>query len=290
MSRKADFFKRIEQLRTRYWEALPGKESLVNVLSEAEVPENVYNSNAIENSTLSLEETEKILMEIDLDRFINQRELFEAKNLARVVSYLDSKAKEKEMNLELILLLHKMLLSNIEDKIAGRFRNELEWVRVGTHVAPDPKEVTKLLEKMLHAYNAQANQHVVERIALQHLTFEYIHPFVDGNGRIGRVLNNYFLLREGYVPINIKFSNRSKYYSAFEEFQKNSSTKIMQGIVGRALCNSYHKRLAYLEGKKIVLLKDYAKKSKESASSLLNKAHRQTIEAFIEKGAWKIGV
>ena len=79
-------------------ESAVGKEALVKLLSETEVAEQVYNSNAIENSTLTLEETEKILLQIDLDRYINERELFEAKNLARVVEYINSKAKERELN------------------------------------------------------------------------------------------------------------------------------------------------------------------------------------------------
>jgi len=64
----------------------------------------------------------------------------------------------------------------------------------------------------------------------------------------------------------------------------------MEQIVGRALLNSYHKRLAYLEDKKIITLKEFAKLHKVSHSSALNKANRQTIEAFLEKGVWKIGI
>ena len=123
-----------------------------------------------------------------------------------------------------------------------------------------------------------------------HLAFEHIHPFIDGNGRIGRVLNNYLLIREGFVPINIKFIDRKKYYDAFKEFDEKGATAIMEEIVGKALTNSYHKRLAYLEGKKIITLVEYAKKNKLSHSNLINKANRQTIEAFFEKGIWKIGV
>lgn len=64
----------------------------------------------------------------------------------------------------------------------------------------------------------------------------------------------------------------------------------MEEIVGLALTNSYYKRLAYLEGKNIVTLNEYAKQKKLSHSNLINKAKRQTIEAFLEKGIWKIGV
>ncbi|MEK9130445.1 MAG: hypothetical protein AAB526_03585 [Patescibacteria group bacterium] len=64
----------------------------------------------------------------------------------------------------------------------------------------------------------------------------------------------------------------------------------MEEIVGKAITNNYYKRLAYLENKKIITLADYAKKNKLSHSNLINKANRQTIEAFLEKNIWKIGV
>ncbi len=280
---------KVQLLRERYYKVSTGKDSLISLISESEVAEQVYNSNAIENSTLSLEETEKILLQIDLDRYISEREIFEAKNLARVVSYIDKRSKEQELSLPMILSLHKMLLSNIRDEIAGRFRNNNEYVRVGSHIAPAPQEVTNRLENMLAEYNGSSHRNIIKRMAKLHLTFEYTHPFVDGNGRIGRVINNYLLIREGFVPIHIKFIDRKKYYEAFREFDEKGATGIMEDIVGKALTNSYYKRLAYLEGKKIITLADYAKINKLSHSNLINKANRQTIEAFLEKGIWKIG-
>ncbi len=290
MTNTLNVFSKINSLRQRYYQESTGKEALIQLISEAEVAEQVYNSNAIENSTLTLEETEKILLQIDLDRFITEREIFETKNLARVVSYIEKKAKEQELTLDVILTLHQMLISNIRDDIAGRFRKDNEFVRVGSHIAPAPKEVIERLEKMLSQYNASSHENIIKRIARLHLTFEYIHPFIDGNGRIGRVINNYLLIREGFVPINIKFIDRQKYYKAFKEFDSKKTTTVMDEIVGKALTNSYHKRLAYLEGKKIITLSDFAKTNKLSHPNLLNKAGRQTIEAFLEKNVWKIGV
>lgn len=290
MAKISAVFNKISFLRERYYKASTGKEALIKLVSEAEIADHVYNSNAIENSTLTLEETEKILLAIDLDRFISEREIFEAKNLARVVSYIHKRAKEQELTLDVMLSLHKMLISNIRDDIAGRFRQVNEHVRVGSHIAPAAKEIFEMLTKMLSDYNAGSHEHIIKRIAKLHLTFESIHPFIDGNGRIGRVINNYLLIREGFVPINIKFIDRKKYYDAFKEFDEKGKTTIMEEIVGKALTNSYHKRLAYLEGKKIMTLANYAKKNKLSHSNLINKATRQTIEAFLEQGVWKIGV
>jgi Fic family protein len=289
MAKTLSVFNKINNLRERYYKAFLGKDSLIKLISEVEIPEQVYNSNAIENSTLSLEETEKILLQIDLDRYISEREIFEAKNLARVVGYIDKRAKEQELTKEVILSLHKMLLSNIRDDIAGRFRKDNEFVRVGTHIAPAPQEIEVGVDKMLAEYNASVSKNIIKRIARLHLAFEYLHPFCDGNGRIGRVINNYLLIREGYVPINIKFIDRNKYYDAFKEFDGKGTTAVMEEIVAKALTNSYHKRLAYLESKKIINLAEYAKTHKLSHSNLINKANRQTIEAFLEKGVWKIG-
>ncbi|EKD99383.1 MAG: hypothetical protein ACD_22C00278G0011 [uncultured bacterium] len=289
MPKTLSFFSKIQSLRERYYHAAVGKDSLIKLLSETEIAEQVYNSNAIENSTLTLEETEKILLQIDLDRFISEREIFETKNLARVVAYIDHKAKGQELDLETIKLLHRILLSNIRDNVAGRFRQNNEYVRVGNHIAPGPEQVVDLMQQMLTEYNAASHENIIKRIAKLHLTFEHIHPFVDGNGRIGRVINNYLLIREGFVPINIKFIEKTKYYSAFKEFDEDSKTDIMEKIVGKALTNSYHKRLAYLEAKRIITLAQYSKETGITHNILLNKAHRQTIEAFLEKNVWKIG-
>jgi len=290
MAKILNVFNKVSSLRERYYKASTGKDALIKLVGEAEVAEQVYNSNAIENSTLSLEETEKILLQIDLERFVTEREIFEAKNLARVVEYINKKAKEQELTLGVILSLHKMLISNIADDIAGRFRRDNEYVRVGSHIAPAPKEVIGLLEKMLAEYNAASHENIIKRIAKLHLTFEYIHPFNDGNGRIGRVINNYLLIREGFVPVNIKFIDRKMYYEAFKEFDEKGATKIMEEIVGKSLTNSYHKRLAYLEGAEIITLAEYGKRNKLAHSNLINKANRQTIDAFLEKGVWKIAM
>lgn len=290
MKKSHHILQRIQKLKERYHRLAPEKKALVQLINETEIAEQVYNSNAIENSTLTLEETEKILLQIDLDRFVSERELFEAKNLARVMEYINITAVQKVFCLEMMTFLHKMLISHIQDEIAGRFRNKDEWVRVGNHIAPSPERVEALLKEMLVQYQVQDAGNIIKRISRLHLTFESIHPFVDGNGRIGRVMNNYLLIREGYVPINIAFLDRSTYYSAFVAFDREEKTDIMDNLVGLALCRSFHKRLAYLEDKKIISLRAYGKENGISHSNLINKAHRQTIEAFLEKGVWKIGI
>src|SRR4030042_7048134 len=103
---------KIQLLKTSFDSLKKGKESLLSMIDEAEIPESVYNSNAIENSTLTLKETEKILLELEVSRNISLREVFEAKNLARVMEYIRNKSPE-ELTRETILFLHQMLLTNI---------------------------------------------------------------------------------------------------------------------------------------------------------------------------------
>jgi cell filamentation protein, protein adenylyltransferase len=266
-----------------------GKESLLTLLDEAELPELVYNSNAIENSTLSLKETEQILLELEVGRKVSVRELFEAKNLARVMQYLQSRPNI-ELNKENILLLHKMLIGSINDEIAGKFRSRDEYVRVGTHIAPAPEHVERLLNNLLIDYKSADSNYFIDRIAYFHLEFERIHPFVDGNGRIGRVLLNLQLKQLSYPPIIIRNKGKSDYYyPAFIEYQQLKHTGRLENLVMLAVIESLNKRIAYLRGQNIIRLSEYAKTTNQSINALLNAARRQTVPAFREKGIWKIG-
>ena len=182
--------KKIQVLKQEYDKLRSGKDSLLLIIDEAEIPENVFNSNAIENSTLTLKETEKILLEMELSRDVSLREVFEAKNLARVINYTREKSKEAELSKELILLLHEMLIGGIDDKIAGRFRKKGEYVRVGSYIAPAPEQVERMIESIIFEYKSDLDSYFLEKIAKYHLDLESTHPFCDGNGRIGRVLIN----------------------------------------------------------------------------------------------------
>ncbi len=279
---------RLQNLKTEYETLKKGKESLLVMVDEAEVAEAVYNSNAIENSTLTLMETEKILLELAVAREVSVREVFEAKNLARVVAYIRNKSQELEVNKEIILFLHQMLIGGIRDEIAGRFRKTGEYVRVGTHVAPAPEHVERMIDALLSEYTGNISGFFVDKIAKFHLEFETIHPFCDGNGRIGRVLINYQFQRLGFPGIIIRDKEKKEYYSTFAEYRDKKTAKKMEKILALALMESLHKRITYLKGEKIVTLSDYAKTSHTSASALSNAARRQNIPAFREKGVWKI--
>ncbi len=280
---------RIQTLKAEYDGLRKGKDSLLAMIDEAEVPENVYNSNAIENSTLTLKETERILLDMEISRDVSLREVYEAKNLARVIGYIRNKSNETEINRELILLLHQMLIGGIDDKIAGRFRGPNEYVRVGTHIAPAPEHVERMIESIITEYTSDLSAYFLDKIAKFHLDFETIHPFCDGNGRIGRVLISYQLQRLGFPMIIIRDREKKEYYKSFGDYRDDKNTKTLEKVISLALTESLHKRIAYLKGDKVVRLSDYARNHAKSASAITNAARRQNISAFREKGVWKIG-
>jgi Fic family protein len=281
---------RLLGLQKDYIRLKNGKDALLTIIDEAEIPESVYNSNAIENSTLTLPETEKILLEMEIGRNVSLREVFEAKNLARVMEYLHHKEKSFDLNTDLILTLHQMFIGNINDSIAGKFRQKNEYVRVGNYIATPPEHVESKIHYLINDYLGDNVSYFLDKIVKFHLEFELIHPFVDGNGRIGRTIMNFQLAQRNLPPIIIRSKEKNAYHLAFVAYQNSKKTQKMEKIIFLSVLESLHKRLVYLQNKKITTVVEYAKTVNKTASSILNQAIRQTIPAFRERGIWKIGV
>ena len=79
---------------------------------------------------------------------------------------------------------------------------------------------------------SNGNRHIIETAALFHLSFEGIHPFIDGNGRTGRLILNLMLMQAGYPPIDVKFADRRKYYSCFDSYYRDDDSSPMVNMVG----------------------------------------------------------
>jgi Fic family protein len=280
---------RLSATKARFDTLRVGKEDLLRLLDESEIPEAVFNSNAIENSTLTLEETEQILLAVEISRHMDLREVHEAQNLARVTQYLRT-TLDKALDLDRLVLLHRMLLGNINDDIAGRLRQPGEYVRVGTHIAPPPEAVEALLRAMLSTYGADVTSRPTQRLARLHLEFERIHPFVDGNGRIGRVMLNDALYRLGFAPIIVRNKGKMEYYSMLRRYDSDGTTKPFEDHLVTLMLESLHRRIAYLDGLTIMTVVEVARQRKVAPSSLLNQARRQSTPAFRERGTWKMGI
>jgi Fic family protein len=279
---------KIQELHQQYLYLAEGNEALLREITLAEIPEMVYNSNAIENSTLTLEDTEKILAGGNLRREVNVREVFEAKNLAKITENLLEKDKSI-LNIKLILNLHKTLLTNIDDAIAGRFRSGKEWVRVGNHLGANPQFVPALMQELVDNYNRCKISYFLDAIAHFHADFETIHPFVDGNGRMGRVLINLQLMNEGFPPIIIKNkSKHSEYYPLFTHYQSTLKFGGFTELFALLLQEALHKRITILSARKIIPLAVWAAKKGVKPNVAANKAKRQTIPAFRLREKWMI--
>jgi Fic family protein len=279
---------KIQALHRQYLNLVKGNESVLKEITLAEIPEMVYNSNAIENSTLSLEDTEKILSGGSLDRKVNVREIYEAKNLAKLTESLLEKPKSL-LNNKLILSMHKTLLTDIDDKIAGRFRVGKEWVRVGNHLGANPQFIPTLMQELVDNYNQNKINYFLDAVAHFHAEFETIHPFVDGNGRMGRVLINMQLMNLGFTPIIIQNkSKHSEFYPLFTQYQSTLKSGGFTELFALLLQESLNKRITILTTKKIIPLSVWAKQSGVKPNVAANKAKRQTIPAFRMREKWMI--
>ena len=279
---------RIEALRLQYMGLIKGNVPLLKEIALAEIPEMVYNSNAIENSTLSLEDTEIILSGGVLGRNVHVREVYEAKNLALLTETVVEKSRAS-LDLKLILGWHKTLLSYIDDKIAGRFRTGKEWVRVGNHLGANPSFVGALMQELVDRYKQDKTSYFLDAIADFHAEFETIHPFVDGNGRMGRVLINLQLVKAGFPPIIIpNKSKHTEYYPLFARFQSTMKADGFTKLFALLLLETLHKRITILTAKKIIPLSIWASQNAVKLNVAANKAKRQTIPAFRLREKWMI--
>lgn len=143
--------------------------------------------------------------------------------------------------------------------------------------------------ELLDTYHGNSELYFLDNIAYFHAEFETIHPFCDGNGRIGRVLVNQQLIKLGYPPIIIQNkSKKSDYYPLFNEYKKHATYGGFTEMFALLLMESLNKRIALLTAKKIISLNQWAKEHNKNINSYLNKAKRQTIPAFRMSQKWMI--
>lgn len=196
---------------------------------------------------------------------------------------------ETEISVPLILQLHSILMQNIRDDAAGRFRTNKEWVRVGNHLGANPQFVHGFMSDLVKKYNASDDQYFLDKIVYFHAEFENIHPFIDGNGRIGRLLINEQLDLLNLPPILIpNKSKNEEYYPALEEYSKLNKLDQLSEFFAKLLIEALYCRITRLTAPKIISVSDWAKQNQMSVQSATNKAIRGTIPAFRLRGHWMI--
>ena len=194
------------------------------------VTEFTYDTNAIEGSTVTLQETALILFDKVVPEGKSLREISEVQNHKNAFDYMLNYKGGISKNF--VLKLHKLLMHNILWKYAGRFRDIQVYIRGARFTPPKPEDVEKEFRHLMIWYRSNKRKyHPVVLAAYFHHVFESVHPFRDGNGRVGRLLLN-FILRENSLPmINIKYKNRSKYYEALEAANKGNLKPMVDIII-----------------------------------------------------------
>jgi Fic family protein len=192
-----------------------------------------YNTNAIEGSTITLEETRGIIQ----DGVAPTKPLKDIRETESHAKVFLNMLNTKGMSNELLLKWHKEIFEGTKPDIAGKFRKYL--VRVGAYVAPDWHDITRLMSQLMKFVN-KTKLNPVELAARAHYRFEKIHPFGDGNGRIGRLIMNSILWHGGYPMLIIEFKKRKFYYRGLQKDEEGFVSYFTRGYV------SVHKK--YLRG------------------------------------------
>lgn len=207
-----ELYKKLEKIRDNFqkeWKRLP--ESAKEREKEEIAIAFTYNTNAIEGSTITLEEAREIIQ----DKISPNKPLREVKE-TEFHSKVFLKILEKKGGItnELLLKWHKEIFGETKSDIAGKYRDYL--VRVGNYIAPDWKDIRDLMKSLLE-YADKDKINPVELAAIIHYRFEKVHPFGDGNGRIGRLIMNHILWHSSYPMLIIEYKKRNSYYKALKK-------------------------------------------------------------------------
>ena len=207
----------------------------VDAIKEVFLVEHTYNSNAIEGNTLTLQETALVLQGITIDQKPLKDHL-EVVGYKEAFQYVEELAKQDKPITEFdIKSIHNLVLADRPED-CGTFRRVNVRIAGALTNPVQPFLIEPKIEELLSDYESWCKtMHIVERVSIFHLRFESIHPFIDGNGRTGRLLMNLQLIKAGLPAVNIKFADRRKYYDAFDDFAKTGSTEAMTTLVGEAV-------------------------------------------------------
>lgn len=206
-------------------------------LNEEFAVEYTYNSNAIEGNTLTLRETDLVLRGLTIDQkpLKDHMEAVGHKDAFDFVSELVQ--SNTPMSESIIQQIHYLVLADKrEDR--GVYRRVPVRIMGAQHEPVQPYLIQPRMEQLVIGL-AESTEHLVTKLARFHIEFESIHPFIDGNGRTGRLLVNLELMRAGYPPIDIKFTDRIAYYNAFDVYHArgdlNAMEKLFAGYINERL-------------------------------------------------------
>ena len=206
----------------------PLTEGEVERLNEEFIVEYTYNSNAIEGNTLTLRETDLVLRGLTIDQK-PLKDHMEAVGHKEAFDYVRELVRDNvPISERVIKQIHHLVLADKKDD-RGVYRRVPVRIMGAQHEPVQPYLIQSKMEQLLQDF-ANSTEHIVTKLARFHIEFEGIHPFIDGNVRTGRLLVNLELMKAGYPPIDIKFTDRIKYYDAFDEYHVKHDLSAMENL------------------------------------------------------------
>lgn len=176
------------------------------------ITRSTYHSNAIEGSTLSYAETYSIIFNDNSFKVTAEpREFYEAVNHKYALSYILDKADENADLTEALIKHIGILINKNINEIDG-YRTAQVYIRGAEYIPPAPNQLNQTMMYYVYNYNHTEYTDIFHKIAQKHIEFERIHPFGDGNGRTGRLLINFELLKNNIPPIVIPKEERAEYF------------------------------------------------------------------------------
>ena len=225
---KESLLAQIDHKKNELEERRPLTEGELERLNEEFAVEYTYNSNAIEGNSLTLRETDLVLRGLTIDQKPLKDHL-EAVRHKEAFDFVRELAKENAPLTESIIRqIHYLVLADKRDD-RGVYRRVPVRILGARHDPVQPYLIEPKMEQLLSDY-AESSGHIVTKLARFHIEFEGIHPFIDGNGRTGRLLVNLELMKAGYPPIDIKFTDRAAYYNAFDEYYEKHDLSPMENL------------------------------------------------------------
>ena len=241
-----NYFEKIIELKTILDSKRPLTEGELDRLKEEFVVEFTYNSNAIEGNTLTLRETDMVLRGLTIDKKPLKDHL-EAIGHKEAFEYISDLVKQKaSINEHIIKQIHYLVLAD-KPHDRGVYRKVPVSIVGAKHTPVQPFLIESELQELLKRYNDD-KEDFITKLARFHIEFEAIHPFIDGNGRTGRLLVTLELMKLGYPPIEIKFSDRMAYYNAFDSYHIHGDLKPMVSLFSKYLLERLQKYLSLFVG------------------------------------------
>ena len=242
-----DYLEIAPENKERLAKLRPLTEGEVERLREEFMVEFTYNSNAIEGNTLTLKETALALEGMTIDQKPLKDHLEAVGHRDAFLYAQDIAQNNVPISESVIKNIHALVLMNRPDD-KGVYRRIPVRI-MGAYTEPvQPYMIAPKMEELIAKNEGREHSmHIIERIARFHLEFEGIHPFIDGNGRTGRLIMNLDLIRNGFPPINVKFADRKRYYDAFDAYYKEENTTHMIELIAEYISERFDDYFSVLE-------------------------------------------